>query len=331
MGLDVNLSYYPDYERSKALEAAYEERTEGLYDLHVEQPVKALLDADFDLAHKVRALEAKANDYRGTTWEERDSASKKVRELTGHDKFYDAYRAAEEIIQKEMGVGKYGEDLTKKSIETTSALHPDHYFKVGYWRSSHNGSGFDHVVGDQCGWRLENIAFGPEGFVESEGYDRVLDWSAALERSGQAKAAYSAVIAEEAVSCSEHTPFYMPDRKFPRSQKEAIEIYRQTVSEQKDRKPFPGEEDSKANWFSNGSGDYYLGEPAKLVALLPGEGFMMNPQGGFKGPTMYAIFQTDKEGSQWYLDAIEIIEETIQYVLDQPEEERSKYRMYWSG
>ncbi len=74
--------------------------------------------------------------------------------------------------------------------------------------------------------------------------------------------------------------------------------------------------------FSSREGDFWLGEKPLLVrAAVWGKSY-------FGGPAPYLVFEAP-DILAWYVEALEIVAETVDWVLAQPDPDC--YYMHWSG
>ena len=264
MGLDIYLSYYRNYEQSKANEKAYEEISENLWD--------------------------------------------EVREHEGEEVCEKTKKRIWAVLKQEakkLGLGEWGEDITHRDkIELDSKLYPEHYFKIGYFRSSYNGSGINSILRDLDIPDLCDI------FQFNDEYEFSPDWNYALN------------VVQESIKLLKKDKGYRvetisanmfaPDNVMQNPQ-EALKVFNNTLKDM-------GKRDF--NSFSNKDGHFYLDKKGLQVhALLPGKDFMQRP-------CTFAIYKL-QDGNKYYLQALEIVKETIEYVLAQ--ENPQAYYLRWSG
>lgn len=218
-----------------------------------------------------------------------------------------------EVIEIEHGYIKEPDSMFlhppgESKVEEPSAKHPDHYFKIGYMRSSYNDSGINRVLSDNCGGRDLYYIFAPE-----ERYEFQPDWNAARERclelSEQLKAARPV-----RVSKSSHNPFTNPS-ELPASTEEALALFAKTANT-----------DHGDGGFSNRDGEFFLKEPLRVLAILPGTEKAMFGLSAGKSGCHFIVYESSLE---WHQQAMEVVLETIDFVLSQPDPE--KYWLHWSS
>lgn len=202
-----------------------------------------------------------------------------------------------------LGLDEWGSDkVNKKSIEIDSEKYPDHYFKIGYFRSSYNNGGINRI--------LQNLGLGNlyDIFPHSEGdYAFKPDWEESLKTVNdiiekfKSKGAYRV----EAISGN-----WFKDNEI-NSEQEALNAF---LSEQ---------EKSRSGDFnySNAVGHFYSSEPLKVLAIIHGRQTVFGTR-----DCSYVITESD---NTWYLNALEIVKNTIEWVLSQ--ENKDQYYLHWSG
>jgi hypothetical protein len=194
-----------------------------------------------------------------------------------------------------LGLDEWGEGPSEK-ISIDSSKYPDHYFKVGYFRSSYNQAGINSVLRSQGLPELADI-FNPddEYYVKPE-------WKAALESS---RSLLEKIKSAPGANFGVHRD--MPLNRV-KSEKEALDLF---LKEK-------GREVGGEGSYSTAAGDFFLGG-IKVYAIIPGT----SPLGS---PCSFIITDGDMD---WYIQAVEIVIETCEYVLSQPDPE--KYILHWSG
>lgn len=289
-------------------------------------------------------IEKEASEKREKIWNE-ELAGRNYEEASQAEK--DRISALEKKMYEELGCGEWGEyDVGSEGIEFDSAKYPEHYFKVGYFRSSYNGAGINHVLGNILG---DNSDLYYIFNIQDDDYYVRPDWKLALERVREVIERYKDALKDGRFAVAEISSFhaiaslsredngdykkgnfYMP----PRSEFEAFSMFKKRLkkynkqvedAKEKGEEPFQLQE-GKCHWYSNIEGSYYFGKPMEVMAVLPGIA-----KYSFQGPVcMFVIYKIEDDGEiDWYLKALEIVEETILWVLDQGE--TSKYVLGWSG
>jgi hypothetical protein len=196
------------------------------------------------------------------------------------------------------------------TAEVDSVAHPEHYWKRNYLRSSYNGSGFNHAVGEVCEgralyWVFEKMR---EGADDPYGGDFRPTDEQLQDARERALALLDEYRGRESVGVDwqSATPL-RPQDGVPSMAEDAIAKYREEAARAFD--PVMG------GAYSNAVGVFYRSEPLKVRAIIPGMGFM--------GSGVYIIYERDKT---WYVEACEILVEFIDEALSHPE--RS---ITWSG
>lgn len=266
MGLDVYLSHYSDFKKSKANEKAYDDYSTRLYDT---------LDGIED-----------------------DELVRQAKE---------GIREKLEEKAKELGLGEWGEDITYRTrIEQDSVLHPDHMFKIGYFRSSYNSGGINSVLRDLGIPDLYDIFE-----HDSNDYEFSPDWKHALNvvegsiRLLKKDKGYRV----ESVAAN----LFSPD-DVPVTPAAALELFNKQLQEKSKNKEFL--------CYSNKDGEFYLDNAGlKVHGLIPGKDM-------FNRPCTFIIYKP-KDANKYYLQSLEIVKETIEFVLAQKNPQ--EYYLSWSG
>jgi hypothetical protein len=198
-----------------------------------------------------------------------------------------------------------------EEVNLPSETNPEHLFRVGYWRSSYNGGGFNSVVGDRIGLTLYDFG----GPTDDESYVTTPDWETVLEDAAQAKRdLQDYLLTHPNVGVTTISPTNMFEEEPPKTtENEALEIFAEEVA--RDHQSMFG------GGYSNKAGHFWL-DGLKVVALIRGRDL-------FDTPALHVVYEQDDEFFQFYLEALDIIGETAEYVLNQPDPEN--YTMIWSG
>jgi hypothetical protein len=213
-------------------------------------------------------------------------------------------------IARAIGLNSDGEDTQIKSIKLPSQKYPKHPFKIGHFYSSNNDSGINRVLSDSIGLDLHSIFNPPD-----EDYFQP-DWNLARNICSKAIRDFTRHIEQHPYSVTpvKFDPDISPAQAEIGSKALALQKFAE-VKKQTAREP-----NSLASW----DGDFFLKEPLEVVAVIPGTAeFMDEPD----TPCLYVIFR--HEHLDFYLQALEIVLETIEYVLGQPDVD--KYYLDWSS
>jgi hypothetical protein len=272
MGLDVYLYRCEDRAKAKAAEKADEEYSDKVW-----QGVK------------------KSKDYSELTDKERTQ----VRELIN-------------VYRQTNNLDEYGGSNLAEKIEKDSVIDPEHYFKIGYFRSSYNGGGFDAVMN-----RL-GLATLWEIFDAHDG-EFTPDWHQALDNVNHAIKSFEKYLNSDLAKYDVMEIQASPSTHVEiNNEQDALKIFSEELKNNKQRpKGFGGS-------YSNHAGKFFLDkdEAVKAVAFIPGKAKFMGDK------SVYVVYETDDK-YMWYLRALKIVRETIQYVLAQKDPQN--YYMYWSG
>lgn len=200
-----------------------------------------------------------------------------------------------------------------ETIEHASPRHPDHYFKIGYFRSSYNDGGINNVL------RRAGLGGLYEIFEPADRDRFVPDWRACLDRARGTLTEWQAHRARSGgvdIMRAESNPFTDP-RELACSEHAALERYITQRDGYVKRKGFSGH-------YSNRDGEFMMDEPLRVRAIIAGT------HDGFAGvrPCQYVVYEQQGD-SDWYGQALEIVIETIEWVLAKPDHE--KYALRWSS
>jgi len=92
---------------------------------------------------KAKALEEQYETESSAIWEA-ITGDRKYEECSDAEK--DEARAQTKALAERLGLGEWGDNPACEKVELPSTKYPDHYFKVGYWRSSYNGAGINSIL-----------------------------------------------------------------------------------------------------------------------------------------------------------------------------------------
>ena len=212
----------------------------------------------------------------------------------------------------------YGKD---RGIQEDSKIYPNHYFKIGYFRSSYNDWGLNRILDKTIGKDLYYI------FDQKDKYEFKPKWEKCKERCIEVIDEFKQFIdklGNVTVMSISGPIFSMPDYKTPENEKEVTDIFLKNRN---------GREQDSFRSYSNRDGSFYL-DGIKCFAFIRGKDCLGKD-------CVYIVYEpkfTEEEELSEnaniykdYMKSLEIVLETINYVLDFPEAERKKYKLHWSA
>ena len=215
-------------------------------------------------------------------------------------------RSAIKAYNEANGLDEYGSSNNITGIEIDSKIHPDNMFKIGYLRSSYNSGGINSVLKRIGCPDLYDI------FEPGDDYYVTVDWQQAQARAQVAvdrlrEYMTSDMAMYDVMEVSGYDPVG--------SKEEALALLKKEISQPH---AFKG-------GYSNRFGDWFP-EGTTIVGAVPGKPSMF---GG--NPTYYLFTKSDEPGGnyKWYLEALEVTKEMIDYVLAQPDPDN--YFLSWSS
>lgn len=214
------------------------------------------------------------------------------------------FKEKERLFSFSLGLDEYGQDeVNKKSVTIDHPKYPEHYFKIGYFRSSYNDSGIEKILRNMDLPTMGDI-FNPKGE-----YIFQPDWEECLAKINKLIEDFSHK-GDFRVFCVDQNIFREPDIN---SSKDALSVFIKEMERSKEGGP---------ESYSNINGEFHFEEPLEVLALIPGN----NNSLGKKRPCTYVV---TKSSNKWYSEALEIIRDTVEFVLKQ--EDKQKYFLHWSG
>jgi hypothetical protein len=278
MGLDVYLYHCRDRRAAKALEEQYSAQTDDLWKKHCDT---------------------------GDDW------SKLAK--NEQDRRYAEYTAAAAAVAKDLGLNDDGKHPNVVNIEEPSGKHPEHYFKVGYFRSSYNDGGINNVLRRLGLQDLYHI------MGAGDDYEFTPDWSASRQRAADILAQLRSAARSDIDVMEVSANIFADPNALPKSAAEARRIVLETLQR------FPSREDGG---FSNSQGEFYP-SGMQVVAMIPGlrDGFEKTLYGK-PMPCTFIAYRRDG-GTEWYEKALEIVIETCDFVLQKPDPQN--YYVHWSA
>ena len=228
-------------------------------------------------------------------------------------------RSACKAIRAKAGCDEDGRHLSVQEEDgMPSQTDPEHLFRIGYFRSSYNEGGIERVMSNLGLPGLAQI------FGEPEEYEFKPDWEACLARAQDAINGYKAHLESPAGKFRIVSVSPMWDCGAS-SEKEALDMF---VGEMEKNRP--------EGWdcFSNRDGHFWMGGmTVRAVVTKKFDPPAANDPIGrlVNRPGVFLVCDRQQEPGKldWYLAALMIVKETIEYVLSRPD--RSDYYLTWSG
>lgn len=230
------------------------------------------------------------------------------------DDHKETIRKGNKKIALEMGLNEDGSDSSNyEKMERNSSLYPEHYFKMGYFQSSYNESGMERILKNLGVPTLHDI------FQPADEYYVKPNWEDSLER---AKNALELLRSKPAYRCFDVTynEFSGHPAGHPiKNESDAMVVFLKEL-EKNAQKPA----DSESYNYSNKEGEFFFAENLKVVALIPGVHKRL-----FVDEYLPCVNVVYESSNEWYIQALEIVIETIEFVLSQ--ENKNQYYLRWSG
>lgn len=197
-------------------------------------------------------------------------------------------------------------------FEKQSEKHKDHLFKIGYFRSSYNEGGFNNVMLNLLGkdYTLNGIL--RPSSTDGAAY---VDWDTAHKRALRALYALKASILADDGLYTAHSIWLSLSESSKSSPGDAINKCRREVDRWENTT-------QKTSGYYNSDGEFYPQKPLEVYAIVSGVSAI-----GMS--TLFLIEKLKQDDAEWYVQALEIVVETIEYVLAQPDKE--DYTLEWSG
>jgi hypothetical protein len=256
----------------------------------------------YDDFEKSRELEEKYNDHSEKLWKEAGEYDN----LTKEQKDEISSKVKEYALS--LGLDEWGSmEDGKEQIEESHPNYPDHYFKIGYFRSSYNSAGIERILRNLGLPTMDDI-FKHKG----EDYYFQPNWEESLVRCEETIELFK----QEGAYRVHHVSANMFKEPDVHSEKEALDIFLKELEKEK-----PSNNNGEKFNYSNSHGDFNMAEPLKVLAMIPGTYKIFNNQ-----PCVYVVTESD---NTWYIQALEIIRDTIKYVLSK--ENKEQYYLHWSG
>lgn len=268
------------------------------------------LDAEIKKQEQAEIQSAKHWNFNG----------KNYNELTQEEK--DNARLLDKQLYESLGLDEWGSSKLIMGIQKeVSKIDADHMFKLDYFRSSYNGGGINNVMRTKGIYGLYEIF----GKTNSDEYHFRPNWDESLIRVNEAIDKFSKHINSDAgrFLVSEVNPLWNYGAK---NEKEAMDIFIEKLN-------IPGRSDDFSS-FTDSNGEFYMkGINVRAIITKKYEPDTSgNPiLGIINQPKVFIIYdKPESDGKEdWYLTALRIVRESIEYVLSQPN--KDKYFLNWSA
>lgn len=248
---------------------------------------------------KMRRLEAEGEEQESLIWKDYGEYN----DMT--DEQREQARARIDAARAAIGLtGPYG-GYPNERIRIDSASHPDHIFKIGYFRSSYNGGGINSFF-RRIGLPDLYDLFGAENDNQP-----LTDWEAARPRVVDCIAALKQKMDAGIVDCFDVSANMFSSGGEPQSGEEAISLYKKETSG-----------DHSFDAWSSRAGTFYP-KGIECIGFIPGK--------KYGSPCTFVMYKVTPKNIEFYLHALEIVLETIDYVLAQSDRSQFCYYLSWSG
>lgn len=185
-------------------------------------------------------------------------------------------------------------------VELNSKKYPEHLFKIGYFRSSYNRSGFNSVAEIHGLPGLYQIF--PQ---DNEEYEFTPDWKSVKENIENVLRQWEEYLQKPS---SKYRPVFVTCRNAHASnEQEALKVFCERVDEKLSFRD-----------FSCNVGRFHL-DGMKIYGVIPGKSYLDS----------HGVYLICEEDLVWFYQALEIVKETIDHVLESnnPQE----FSLRWSA
>ena len=245
---------------------------------------------------KTQRLEKEYEEFSEKLWEGLDYES-----LSKEKK--DELREKEKQFAASLGLDDWGSDKDGHSkVEHPHPDYPDHYFQIGYFRSSYNEGGIERILRNLELPTMHDIfQKGDEEYAFQPNWQDALTRVTDLIEKFKEKGAYRV----HAVTAN-----FFSESEI-KSEAQALAAFTAELSR---------ENPLKSN-YSNKTGEFYMTDPLKVLAMIPGKYKLLRER-----DCVYVVTESD---NTWYIQALEIVKATCEYVLAQAD--INQYYLHWSG
>lgn len=254
-------------------------------------------------------------DYEATRKREdayKEASEKIWDQYPAYDKMTDTQkeeaRARVKKYADEHGLTGNGDDVSKKKIEISHPDFPEHMFKIGYFRSSYNDSGIDHILRNFGLGDLASLFGSPEDYVFRPNWEEAKARTTELLRQFREAPALRVGFEDPNV--------FSGGREYDliTSEEEALKHFTTQIQ------PKTRIDAGYKGGFSNLQATSFGSSGLKILAFIKGKGF---------GDVAGVYFVYEDSSRDWYYQALEIIIATCDWVLEQPDKDH--YYLHWSS
>ena len=193
----------------------------------------------------------------------------------------------------------------KQTISINSKKYPNHLFKIGYFRSSYNEGGINNYLrrlGFKDLYELFNYKEQKIPYVKP-------NWIKVLQNVNQEIQDIKAYFALDKMSKYDVTELSFFNGETFKNSEEALTYFKKEILKNNGS-------------YGSKQGHFFLDNPLSIYAIMYGKNCIGSP-------CVYVIFERELSDFAFYIEALEIVQETIEYVLSQPDPD--KYKLIWSG
>ena len=267
--------------------------------------------------HKAIALEKEWDKYHSEVFDSlKTDPDKKLTEEQSAQ-----LRSKTSAHGKKLGLSKKGENYKNISyIEKDSVLHPDHGFKIGTIVDGADDLGISTILGNLGLMSIHTIFNKFNDLITWDTTEYIQpDWHSALDSVNDTLSAFKNLdrVGKTQMVSTVALPLdvYFNDSMFKKypvtSPMDALSVYHE-------QRKHASVKNINKN-FVNSFGWFYLHKALSIRAAIAGTNTINNKA----FPCTYLVYNTNME---WYVNGLEIVKETIEHVLSQPED---KINQYW--
>ncbi len=195
------------------------------------------------------------------------------------------------------------------SIGTNSTVFPEHPFKLGYFSSADDENSLNEILKLRTGFDLKYIFFGEEC---SQNIIKPV-WEDILLRFDNVKKILKETIEEDGWFSFKLFDFTEKNSNSIIGNKNALDIYLNRKKQTRNLKDM-----SK---LITSDGIFYINHSPKILAILKNYNEKTNK------PSVFVLFEASEKQSKYYLEGLEIIRETVEFILNQPNQK--DYELHW--